>query len=238
MRKREKNVLRYQERCCVRMNTIVVNDLSEIELSGCEEKMPQNFIFDKVKIIFDEYKCIVDSTIKKRKATYDDFEEVEYYFEMTINDLSDKHKVEIILTEEGYFCGITLIETTHQKDEKAMARSEYPSMTIMQICNYIMTTKRKRVQRKKTDSSIKSNYEIKRKENKPKKVYLLDEIVDYVNENGLTIQASSTHKIQCPCWSVRGHYRHYKNGNVVFIKSHEKGKEKGKTKPKDKVYVV
>ena len=60
----------------------------------------------------------------------------------------------------------------------------------------------------------------------------------YVNENGLTIAKSGNRAITCPCWSVRGHYRHYKNGNVIFVKSYEKGKEKGKVKPKDKIYTI
>lgn len=33
-------------------------------------------------------------------------------------------------------------------------------------------------------------------------------------------------KWHCPAWGVRGHYRHYKNGNVVFIQPYIKGKEK------------
>ena len=32
--------------------------------------------------------------------------------------------------------------------------------------------------------------------------------------------------ITCPCWGVAGHYRHYKNGNVVFIESYRKGKKR------------
>lgn len=34
------------------------------------------------------------------------------------------------------------------------------------------------------------------------------------------------------CWSVRGHYRHYKSGKVVYIKPFEKGTNKGKIVPK------
>lgn len=34
------------------------------------------------------------------------------------------------------------------------------------------------------------------------------------------------------CWSVRGHYRHYKSGKVVYIKPFEKGANKGKIVPK------
>ncbi len=111
---------------------------------------------------------------------------------------------------------------------------------VARIIVYIMNTPREKILKQKKSNKVKEsdNVENKKKQSEENKIYLLDEIVDYVNENGLTIQSSGTHKIQCPCWSVRGHYRHYKNGNVVFIKSHEKGKEKGKTKPKDKVYVV
>jgi len=32
--------------------------------------------------------------------------------------------------------------------------------------------------------------------------------------------------ITCPCWGVAGHYRHYKNGKTVFIKSYRKGKKR------------
>lgn len=31
----------------------------------------------------------------------------------------------------------------------------------------------------------------------------------------------------CERWSVRGHFRHYKSGKVVFIESYEKGKKSG-----------
>lgn len=104
------------------------------------------------------------------------------------------------------------------------------------VMSHIMTTKRDKIT-KEIISKDKAN---KKKDNKNvygnKKVYLLDEIVEYVNNNGLTVLSNGTYKINCPCWSVRGHYRHYKNGRVVFVKSYEKGKEKGRTKPKNKVY--
>lgn len=106
------------------------------------------------------------------------------------------------------------------------------------VMAYIMTEKRERIQKKKTGCNYENNSEQYRKEYKPRKIYLLNEIVEYVNENGLTVAPSSTHRMNCPCWSVRGHYRHYKSGKVVFIKNYEKGKEKGKKKPKEKIYTV
>lgn len=43
-----------------------------------------------------------------------------------------------------------------------------------------------------------------------------------------------THKnIHCPAWGVRGHYRHYKNGNTIFIKAYTKGKYKDKYQSKE-----
>jgi hypothetical protein len=54
----------------------------------------------------------------------------------------------------------------------------------------------------------------------------------------LAVSENGTHKITCPCWSVRGHYRHYKSGKVVFVRSYEKGKDKGNSKAVDKTYIV
>ena len=107
------------------------------------------------------------------------------------------------------------------------------------VMSYIMTTPREKV--KKTinkEIDLKERKENRKYDYKENKIHLLSEIVEYVKENGLTTKPVGTREIQCPCWSVRGHYRHYKNGNVVFIKNYEKGKEKGKTKPKDKIYTV
>lgn len=102
---------------------------------------------------------------------------------------------------------------------------------------YIMNAPRERVKKPKTQNIFNGKKSESKRKNE-EKIYLLDEIVDYVNENGLNLQSSGTHKINCPCWSVRGHYRHYKSGKVVFIKNYEKGKEKGKINPKDKFYGV
>lgn len=46
------------------------------------------------------------------------------------------------------------------------------------------------------------------------------------------------YQIQCPVWSVRGHYRHYKNGKVVFVNSYNKGKNRDKEEPETKIYKI
>lgn len=44
------------------------------------------------------------------------------------------------------------------------------------------------------------------------------------------------HNMTCPCWAVRGHYRHYKSGKTVFIKAYTKGKDR--TQSTSREYVI
>ena len=68
--------------------------------------------------------------------------------------------------------------------------------------------------------------------------------------NGIKIRTNSnsvatkvrSRKVQrvVSCWNVRGHYRHYKSGKVVYINSYEKGKDRNKDNIKHniKTYTV
>ncbi len=214
------------------MNTIVVDDVTKIPQVL---NYTENFIFDSCELIFEDYKCVIES---KAKIEYiESVDEYCEYLSAIINDLSDTHKIKILLND-GCYCGVELIDTTHTKWEKAIGRCEYPAEMILSICNYIMTTKRDKVARQLVSSITRSNEKGNAKANKTKKVYLLDEIVEYVNENSLAVSENGTHKITCPCWSVRGHYRHLKSGKAVFVRSYEKGKDKGNSKAVDKTYIV
>jgi hypothetical protein len=101
---------------------------------------------------------------------------------------------------------------------------------------YIMNTARNRIVKSKKKTKLLHTNKTKIQSND--KIYLLDDIVEYVNENGFSEFSNEKHIINCPCWSVRGHYRHYKNGKVIFVKSYQKGKEKGKAKPKENIYMI
>ncbi|MCI8378594.1 MAG: hypothetical protein HFH72_08765 [Lachnospiraceae bacterium] len=109
---------------------------------------------------------------------------------------------------------------------------------VIKVMLYIMTTPREKVTKPKFPKEETERKEIRSKTRKENKVYLLDEIVEYINENGLTISQNGTHKINCPCWSVRGHYRHYKSGKVIFVENYKKGKERENKEPKSKTYTV
>ena len=115
--------------------------------------------------------------------------------------------------ESDYFCGMAKM--------------------ILFYMGYIMNYPRKRRQERIISHKYSKEHRISTSKNK---IYLFDDILKYVSDN--YIPEGGHHDIQCPCWEVRGHYRHYKNGNVVFIKSYKKGKQKDTATPKSKEYYV
>ena len=106
---------------------------------------------------------------------------------------------------------------------------------ILRLCNRILinSANREEVVRKTLHNKKNSNNTGKSSENK---VFLFNDIIKYIYEESTS--NSSKKNINCPCWSVRGHYRHYKSGKVVFVRSYEKGKDKGNSKAVDKTYIV
>lgn len=133
----------------------------------------------------------------------------------------------------GEYITVTICEKDRKYEE---AYANWAS-NIYAIMAYIMTTERKRVGKQRPVQMANSKKKHKSK-SENKSIYLLSEIVDYVNDNGLLIKPSENHKITCPCWSVRGHYRTYKSGKKVFVKPFEKGKERGKVAPKQHIYTI
>ena len=68
------------------------------------------------------------------------------------------------------------------------------------------------------------------------KIWLLDDIVNYVAEK--YVPEGGHREIMCPCWEVRGHYRHLKSGKVIFIRPFKKGKERTTAEPKTHEYYL
>lgn len=221
------------------INTIIINKniMNTVEHDDTYETLTiDDFCFQKFKIVYPEYKTTaiieLNNGTKSGKAKYHfgirgstisvewDFENYEYDFEESQGIKNNCVKPDKkVFDEQGKYEYFIIVQE------------------VLDICHYIMTTKRNRVTKTRGENlKIES---AKSKKNKySQKVYLLDEIVEYVNENGLTISPIGTHKINCPCWSVRGHYRHYKSGKVVFVKEHKKGKDRANEQPKDKTYTV
>lgn len=123
-------------------------------------------------------------------------------------------------------------------DEKYVNIGFEIAQIVIRTMVYIMNTPRDTLLKPKIAKEIVKTQNKTENNGKNRKVYLLDEIVKYVNDNGFAVSSNGTHKINCPCWSVRGHYRHYKSGKVVFIKNYEKGKERGSKEPLTKNYYI
>lgn len=104
---------------------------------------------------------------------------------------------------------------------------------ILFCLSYIMNYPREHKQTQLSSHRYSHEHRVSTKQNK---IYLFDDIVKYVSDN--YIPENGHHNIQCPCWEVRGHYRHYKSGKVIFIPSYRKGKQRNTAQPKNHEYYV
>lgn len=202
------------------------------EFSGLLE----NFIYDEFALVYTLKAEVILGFNVLFNSDDGDISGTEIYLVRRGNEWI-KDIVYRIEFDESPYNGMTVYCSSEEKKYTEIGHDI--AQLVLRTMIYIMNTPRDKITKPKT--SIEKKEEIGKTtriaNSNTDKIYLLDEIVDYVNENGLTILPGK-HIINCPCWSVRGHYRHYKSGKVVFIKNYEKGKEKGKVKPKDKTYTV
>lgn len=82
----------------------------------------------------------------------------------------------------------------------------------------------------------RTNVKKKSKHSKGKSKVYLYKSYTLIRDWEQKIKLNSKHQIVCHCWTVRGHYRHYKSGKVVFVQSYEKGKKRNESLPKE--YVI
>lgn len=105
--------------------------------------------------------------------------------------------------------------------------------------SYIMTKQRNRKVKYEEiepnevihDSNAKKRKHIKKRRDEPV-------MIDFDDIISGRVMHGRKHIIRCGKWPVRGHYRHYKNGKVVFIKQFEKGKNRNTGKKADGTYIV
>lgn len=205
------------------MNTIIIN-FDEIKDKFTNYHTAEKFIFDKFKMIVnfesgEKLKIKVDLE-NGTLSGYAEVETSEIIYGFKFEQSGDTHlKV---------FC-------LHKEIQQIAFNA---AQLITCIMEYIMTAKRDRVVKNKIGVKTKIGNDRNKHKEYDKKVFLLDEIVEYVRENDLNIDNKGIYKINCPCWSVRGHYRHYKSGKVIFIENYKKGKERENKEPKSKTYTV
>lgn len=211
-----------------------------IEVPSNHEMFSKEFSGMLENFIYDEFGIIIRTKNKMDIGVVVFFEKGFDGTQFCLTVLNNKP-----INKEVYY-DIYISEKNKDGMEVMCSTNEYKYLNIghdlahiiLRIMLYIMNTPREKSTKPKLPNEETERKENHRKSTKENKVHLLDEIVEYVNENGLAINQNGTHKINCPCWSVRGHYRHYKSGKVIFVENYKKGKERENKEPKSKTYTV
>lgn len=205
------------------------------ELSG--EPLLEAFIFDeyRLKAFNNKY----SSTVVYKVSRKDDVVKVDFKIlseepiEVEI-EVKRGGKPKITYMNKEYS---KLVDIYSKKENRPIAWVKEDGMadvldSLLALEDYIMLKceVRDRVYKQATSKARNS----KPKKNTPAKketndLVMLKDLITYVSHSNIK------HNIQCECWRVRGHYRHYKSGKVVFIKEFKKGKHRDKT-PEDKIY--
>lgn len=231
------------------MNTIIVGNYGENVypyIGKCFMCGYPKFIFDEFKLIFeDDFWGRIETIVKISNPT------LEYFSECENNQL---------YPSKIWFGFINLINYSDRYEEPKDYRMSYESENgidfyltctdgdnynrgefVDNIMRFIMSgleTREKTTKEVNRRVSV-NNLEVKRtNENVDKNIFLMNDICKYFYLDEKPNNQNTLREIQCPCWSVRGHYRHYKSGKVVFVKEHKKGKDRANAQPKDKTYTV
>lgn len=216
----------------------------EIHEKECTDYLLDMFIFDKFKIVLEDlFKATIELEAGTKKGTakivglepnQEDRRATHTFSWDFINHSYNKDDV----TYNRCEC----FEYDRKSYEKDLIADDFQieaeTEIILAYCYHIMNTKRERTVKPKSVTAQKENKPKKELNHYDKKIYLFDELIEYVNENGLNQTKHTGNVKQCPCWSVRGHWRHYKSGKVIFVKDYKKGKDRANTEPKDKTYTM
>ena len=208
-------------------------DFGVFEDKETEEFGFPNFILDEFKLnFFDSSWGNVETIVKINKNII--FNGYAYRGKINLIKYSDRYEHDKAYNME-YVSDDGICFAYAGCDGDQYDRGYYIDRIMCQIIKLLEDRQRKEIK------SVRKCYDYKRKNdleenNDNGKVFLLSDICNYFYIEPKNEKRKN--KINCPCWSVRGHYRHYKSGKVVFIKNYEKGKEKGKVKPKDKTYTI
>ena len=185
-----------------------------------------DFIFPVFKLVVDgsDLEYIVDyKNTEKTSVIYTIISKSGKFKPMKYQCIStdDFRKGAVVKLPPGEICG--------EEEERA-----YDAITFILFCmRYIMHYPRIHKDERISSHRYSQEYRTSTKQNR---IYLFSDIVKYVSEN--YNPSEHHHEMQCPCWEVRGHYRHYKSGKTVFVKSFLKGKNKDTAQPMPKTYMA
>lgn len=220
------------------MNTIIIEEKEVAKIREYEvEHWFENFIFNEFELIAKIesgkiiYKVFINGDVHKvyyRMINPRSYQDCEFSF-----TTKEDGGVTFVESPSGDFVKMFTEQLVNKfgkiknNDELFELLLQYFVMEanfITSAKQYIMNESYKRTKQIK-EVSRRNNVEPKsnRENNRSGKTqvqFLLNDIVEYVSHNRRKFN------ITCECWGVRGHFRHYKNGNIVWIPSYEKGKKR------------
>lgn len=135
---------------------------------------------------------------------------------------------------EGWDTRFEIIDgNTIKSDYKAKNFAGATHAIILDILLYIeaVAKEKRRQYRLSPDLLRKQREEYQYKE---RECFLADDIIEYARLH----PTRSSIQYRCECWGVRGHFRHYEVGKVVFIKPYKKGKKRDIIEPQSKDYLI
>lgn len=233
------------------MNTIMICEKDLKTIADYENtRYFEGFIFNDFRIICKQedyktvykiktngdindviYRMIKDGEFYDCEFSYRENKEGVEYIKQPKGELVDKYMSSMI---DGHTISNADMETIN-----TIIGERFMSMLylIRMIKQYIMNKSYEReVIQKEAKSVVKSGSKSKAKTNRTElqnEVFLLDDIIKYVSHSG------RHHTYSCEAWGVRGHFRHYKSGKVVWISEYEKGKKRNTgIKTTSKTYII
>lgn len=188
----------------------------------------ENFIFQDFNLVVDGLREINPSYIVKWQK-----KELRSMF-FTVHENGEKYgEYQWLMTGNDITRGTLFEIPPHGFPEKERKIARDAARLILFYMGYIMNYPRGHKQACLSSHRYSHEHRVSTAQNK---IYLFDDIVKYISEK--YIPENEHHSIQCPCWEVRGHYRHYKSGKVVFIQSYRKGKDRDSAQPIAKQYIA
>lgn len=228
------------------MNKIIINQEEVTKIASYKgDQYFDKFIFDEFKVVLMEensnwiYEVKINGNINE--VTYG-MNQKYFYRDCKFVFAEDENGVYVLERPSGKL--IEYFKDEYNFDEKAVSDfitliEKVESLHIYQLKQYIMNESYKRatVQKVSTDTRISESNDSKEKKNykrtKKGKQFLLGDIVEYVSRK------HCKHIINCECWGVRGHFRHYKDGRIVWIDAYKKGSKRNIMQPmNNNIYVI
>jgi len=224
------------------VNTIIVESTDLIQIV-CERKgNDQNVVKDEWDLILQQFMVRIYANKEGETLYYVEALEnggIRYSIHLKVPKTKDKFQhLGNFACSDGWIDDLKLTEAGERiyKERVSLGTGEDVDgltplhVNLFLVLGYIEQKSKERGRRIVKNGSHRPKYSREHRLSTSKnKIYLLDDIITYASEK--YVPESGHSEYTCPCWEVRGHYRHYKNGNVIFIKSYKKGKEKDKAEP-------